>query len=191
MGRDAWVMVLSGVITATLLGLAVAVALLLGPRIARGLTTNRPDDPVTRREVLAKIADVRVPEGFRIGHVTDFFPSLQANLVSNDQVHWMRITLSRENALSPTSVYMSNTWLIDLAVNWTCSNMRRLRDEQFSVRGKSVSFHQVVCAVPKGEQLHLEYGEFEGVAPQTLLLAVAPATSWQSRPVRELLASVR
>jgi hypothetical protein len=195
MGRDAKIVLLvGGLLTAALLGLVVVAAGLLGPRIARSIvsTANGPTatDPATKRRILSEIADIRIPKGFRLGHTSEVFASAQATLVSTDRRHWMRISLSREHGFAPSSVDVPFALVTDVGLRFMCANLVHLADEPFTVRGKKLVFHQILCTT-KGALMHFEFGEFEGAGPQTYLLAVAPAENWDSTPVRQLLASVR
>jgi hypothetical protein len=176
-------------------GLALVVVMLVvagifGLRDAlRGMVAGAAD-PAHVRAVAAKIARFHVPSGYELVSGADLMFSQTVTLQSLDGTSPQMIVL--ESAPNGDSRLAERGMLegLNLKGFGRCVHLAKVGSESFVTPGGAAVLRHSDCA-DKGNSMRVESGQVRGGTAGVIIFAVGTSDDWESRPLRELFASLR
>lgn len=137
------------------------------------------------------IADFTVPPGFAMTFGLALGPMSEVTLTSNDRHNPMIIFLVGLNApRGAGSADLSFRTSFVKSEEQHCAHIERLSDETIRVNGEVDVFQRVVCTGANQKEQMIEFGNFAGKSPTSMLTASGPAQTWNAKPIHELLNSI-
>ena len=160
-----------------------ATILLLLPRVVG------PQAPALAAQ---KIADFRVPKGFRETDGRDLLALSWVELTPTDPNKSMIIVLRGFSFVTDAHKTEESYELWALrAVAPNCMRMKALSDDVVPARGTYAYLRRELCFFRDGLSTETEFGSFPGRAAVSTIFASGPADSWDPTPIYALLGSVR
>jgi hypothetical protein len=161
--------------------LAVTILLLL-PRVVG------PQAPALAAQ---KIADFRVPRGFRETDGRDLLALSWVELTPTDPNKSMIIVLRGFRFVTDAQKTEESYELWALrSVARNCVRMKALSDDVVPTRGTYAYLRRELCFFGDGLSTETEFGSFPGHAPVSTIFASGLTDSWDPTPIYALLGSV-
>jgi hypothetical protein len=173
----------------TFVVVTLVVASIFGLRdVWRGMVAGAAD-PAHVRAVAAKIARFGVPAGYELVSGADLLFSQTVTLQSLDGTSPQMIVL--ESAPNADSQLAERGLLegLNLKGFGRCAHLAKVGSESFVTPGGAAILRHSDCA-DKGNAMRVESGAVRGGTASVIIFAVGTADDWESRPLRELLASL-
>ena len=176
-------------------GLAVVVALLVVASIfglrdaVRGMFAGATD-PAHVRAVAAKIARFAVPAGYELVSGADLYFSQTVTLQTLDGTSPQMIVLESAPSASAQSAERGILEGMNLKGFGRCMHLAKVGTESFVTPEGSALLRHSDCA-DKGNPIRVESGQVRGRTGSVIIFAVGTLDDWESRPLRELFASLR
>jgi hypothetical protein len=182
--------VMASIVAIAFIGIFVLVLSL--PRIAKALVHTGAEDPAAAKRVLAKIATVEIPRGFRIGTASDLGVTQIVTLVPSSGDGGFQIQL--QGSLAPTSADASVEGMkvgMNMMSGLTKCDLKDDGIDEVTVRGVHVKLRVVDCPNSK-YPFRMETGIFPGNAMQAQVTAIGVSgENFNTQALHELLTSVR
>ncbi len=172
--------------------IAIFVLVISLPRIAKAIVHTGAEDPAAAKRVLAKIATLEVPRGFRIGTASDLGVTQIVTLVPVSGDRGFQIQL--QGSLAPTSTDASIEGMkvgMKMMSGLTKCDLKDDGIDEVTVRGVRVKLRVVDCPGSK-YPFRMETGLFPGNALQAQVTAIGVSgETFDTQALHDLLTSVR
>ncbi len=180
---------LLGLMVLAIIGIAIMVPI-VGKRLAA-----QAHDPAARAQTVAKIADFRVPPGYRVQSATDIGFSQSATIVpQRDAGHGtMLIALSGQH--TPTTNVDESLDAMSTGFGLTAKfvqcDLKRGEDDVVVSGGKTIALRSYGCDNGKSAAMHVEIGLIAAKASTVQLIATSMNEPFDKAAVDALVASIR
>jgi hypothetical protein len=152
------------------------------------------NDPATRARTLAKIADFRVPPGYRVFSAIDLGVQQSAILIPDARSRGttMMIQLSGQHLATTNADQVLDTTssTLGLTAKLMNCNLKRGADDQIHAGANTIALRTYACD-DGSDAMHIELGQIRSKASTVQIVATAKHRTIDRPAIDELVSSIR